>query len=69
MFRKSIDDRSMEVFSVRRAREFKYTGAPATSVDAMMTPAKILSRSFQSEPRRLKMKPKVENERIYRITG
>ena len=54
----------MDVFSVRRASEFRYTGAPATSVEAMMMPANILSRSFQSELRRLMMKPNVEKERI-----
>ena len=54
----------MEVFSVSRASEFRYTGAPATSVEAMMMPAKMLSSNFQSELRRLMMKPNVEKERI-----
>ena len=69
MFRNRMEERSMDVLSVRRASEFKYTGAPATRVDAIIMPAKMLSRSFQSELRRLRMKPKVEKERIDRIAG
>lgn len=59
-----MDERSMDVFSVRRASEFKYTGAPATSVDAIRMPANMLRSNFQSEVSRLNIKPNVENERI-----
>ena len=59
----------MDVLSVRRASELRYTGAPATSVDAMRMPANMLRRSFQSEAKRLRMKFRVEKERIAGISS